>query len=236
MESWTASSTNFITYDPSVRWAFFICVAGRAAHVCNNIFTKNANSGFWLHSLVTSILCGFGGGIVAPVLMGIPPAPLLRDSIILIMCVVWWLFFHTGGHVHKFYNLPGVRHFGIILEEIFRANLVVVWTTKAIPITSESVCGPILVGTIAGVGGMFMPWNKGLAPLEAGSNWNVESSFIAAIVVRFLVHTDYFPSCTYEQRFMTISVFVVFVVVALIRHHKPEFNPTEPVNKCASPP
>lgn len=51
---------------------------------------------YWLHSLVLSVLTGFGGGIVAPMLMSRPALVMSNDAIIPMFIVIWYLINYVG--------------------------------------------------------------------------------------------------------------------------------------------
>ena len=43
------------------------------------------------------------------------------------------------------------------------------------------IIGPLIAGTLGGCGGGFMPLNKGLDPLEKGTNWRIGSGLVNSL-------------------------------------------------------
>jgi hypothetical protein len=52
------------------------------------------------------------------------------------------------------------------------------------------IFGPIFCGSIAGCGGAFLPFNKGLDPIKAGLAQPMLSAFIAATALHLFLNTS----------------------------------------------
>lgn len=146
-----------------VWWAKPLAVFGRACFAANKISLKGS-----LHSFAGYAAGAFGGGFIVPVLLGSPPSPLATDLLLLSAAVAFCLNLWTAGTWQKLYTSPLGTVIGLVLEAMFRGNLVVTLTSKAADTLGASLIGPVVCGTLAGVGGMFFPLNKGLAALDDG--------------------------------------------------------------------
>uniref|UniRef100_A0A7S3K3Y2 Potassium channel domain-containing protein n=1 Tax=Aureoumbra lagunensis TaxID=44058 RepID=A0A7S3K3Y2_9STRA len=152
------------------------CMLGRALHAANG----NPNMRFDAQSLVSLVLGGYGGGILVPLLLGKTPAPLVVDDILIVAFFSFILFSTTNfGTVYNF--LP-IKCVGLCFEAAFRVNLIATLTTVALSIIPSSI-GPIILGTLAGVGGLFLPMSKGLDALKPPLKGSINRALLTALVV-----------------------------------------------------
>merc|ERR1719215_449984 len=54
----------------------------------------------------------------------------------------------------------------------------------------QAVAGPLVCGFLGGCGGMFLPLDTGLKPIEDGRTWNVRAAFICPVI--YFTATRYF--------------------------------------------
>eukprot|EP00612_Vaucheria_litorea_P001096 CAMPEP_0171460938 /NCGR_PEP_ID=MMETSP0945-20130129/5604_1 /TAXON_ID=109269 /ORGANISM="Vaucheria litorea, Strain CCMP2940" /LENGTH=138 /DNA_ID=CAMNT_0011987221 /DNA_START=404 /DNA_END=820 /DNA_ORIENTATION=- len=94
--------------------------------------------------------------------------------------------------------------------------------------------GPIVVGTLLGCGGMFLPFDKGLKSIENGSPWPLQSSFYAAFTYHILAHDPNFKKYTnlsLSEESARFGVVVGIVLIALLQtFFGDDFNPFRPVH------
>lgn len=117
----------------------------------------------------------------------------------------------------------------VVLYETQRASVVVKMTkaaAAAIPATNFSfpLFGPIFCGTIAGCGGAFLPFDKGLSPIEkTGLAPNMLTAFIAATSYHLLMHTSLhegIPAAGVKAQILVAYFFIaagLFIDVGLIK-------------------
>lgn len=120
-----------------------------------------ARNGKQLLSHKVTVAAGFAGGILCPLLMGMPPAPLVNDKIPVIALALWFCFFNpfSPAQAGPFFNSPGalpIRLAILFLENVFKANLMVSMSLLSFK-TLGSLCGPLFITTLAGCGGVFCP-------------------------------------------------------------------------------
>ncbi|CAM9740811.1 unnamed protein product, partial [Chrysoparadoxa australica] len=199
---------------------------------------------FWAQSLVMTFLVGFGGGILAPFLLGKPPVMLVNDLIVPVVFIAWFLVARAEPLVFAIMNTPVVSQVIYVLGEVFRGNTlcgVVAAANKAIdhgkyyPIP---VWGPIVLGTIAGCGGMFLPFDKGLAGIKGGAPWPLQSAFYCAFVYHLGVNdpnvTGFVSDKIGPYSAETVKTLVVgfLCTMTLAQSYIGEaFNPFTPVHK-----
>ncbi|CAN0227462.1 unnamed protein product [Discosporangium mesarthrocarpum] len=136
----------------------------------------------------------FGGGILAPLLLGKPPVMLVNDLLVPVVCTAWFLVNRTEGFVFKFLATPGINQTMLVLGECFRANAMCGVVQIAFKAISPSkyypipIWGPVLLGTIGACGGMFLPLDKGLQGLKNGAPWPMQSAFYGSLFFHLTVN------------------------------------------------
>lgn len=147
---------------------------------------------YWLHSLVVTILTSFGGGTVAPMLIGRPPFILSNDLILPITLVTWYIVHYIWG-VHDLLTTTPARAIWSSLAALFRVHSGCNMTALAATILTAGpyypcpAVGPVVVGTVVGSLGIFFPLDKGLAPIAAGTPWGTQQAFLVATFYHFMV-------------------------------------------------
>lgn len=137
-----------------------VCILGRAMHMAS---ANAASLSFDAYSLTNLVTTAFGGGVLAPLVLGARPAPLMVDAIVVSCLAALFLFTSTGFPL--VYSLAPFKVFGLAIEAMFRVNLIasiVHAASAALP----SRLGPIVCGSLAGIGGMFLPFTKGIDALK----------------------------------------------------------------------
>jgi hypothetical protein len=163
------------------------CVNGAVA-----AYNAIGNKLYWFHSLVFSVITTFGGGFIAPMLMG-KPAQALNNDVIIFCCIASWFVVHyCRGHEWLQY-LP-IKMFWMCFLGIFRSNAVTNIVATANSIFAKSayypipIFGPIITGTVLGGMGQFLPFDKGLVAISKGTPWNIQGAFYTASFYHFMVN------------------------------------------------
>lgn len=110
----------------------------------------------------------------------------------------------------------------IVLFETQRASVVVKLTTAAAAAIPASefgfpFFGPIFCGSIAGCGGAFLPFDKGLSPLEKGLAPNMWSAFVAATFYHIVVSTPLSDGITDASKKAQVCVACFFILYGLAK-------------------
>jgi len=197
-------AVDFLTFTDTAPYSFIITLSGFMLKVAQE--NREQTSGlFWVHSLVTTGIAAFGGGFLAPLTVGHAPTPLLEESFFWVLVVSWYITHHVP-YVSAFWaRLTKEKPVHIvlcILFSIFKTQQIfgaVEIASAAIPMEN---LGPkaryftvpwaamLVCGFLGGCGGAFLPFSKGLAPIEEGKKWPVSAAFIAA--VSLVYSTRYF--------------------------------------------
>lgn len=147
---------------------------------------------YWLYSLVMSYLSAFGGGTVAPVLIGRPSFVLNNDFNIFACVCVWYIVNHLNGTV--LFNHPALKVVWLLMLAIFRANAATNMVTVASGIFAPTkyypipILGPIVVGTLLGCLGQFLPFDKGLTPIKNNTPWPVQAAFLTSTFYHLMIN------------------------------------------------
>jgi hypothetical protein len=138
-----------------------------------------------LHDTLYSLLAGFGGGILVPVLLGhndYYPFPFGNDIVVpMTIAVVLLLRLPTVLSLGKSAPAQIICSLGF---ELVRAKLLTTWVTRAMVVPASQfahpVFAPILCGFFGGCGGLFM--TKGIGGISTSVPWGVESALASSIL------------------------------------------------------
>lgn len=147
---------------------------------------------YWLQSLILCVLGSFGGGIIAPVLIGKPPAIFSNDLILFASIIVWFFIYNLRGS--SLLNIPVIKLTWLFFLGVFRTNAVVGIVQVANTVLAPSkyypipVFGPILAGTLLGSMGSFLPFDKGLAAISRNTPWPIQAAFYSSSFYHIMAH------------------------------------------------
>lgn len=99
-------------------------------------------------------------------------------------------------------------------------NHILVASSKISPsLFSYPVFGPVIVGTIAGCGGTFLPLSRGLDPLKNGCPDNIMNSFIASAAFVYYINNATGSSVEHDAK-LGVTLFLIFRgLVALYKNN-----------------
>lgn len=178
-----------------------------------NLPEKSSHS----YKFVSLLLKCNGGGILVPILINAIPVTLAIDAYAIAIFSSFLLHIYVPM-LRDVLNLsPIFKTSAIVLFEIMRASVVVKLTAaagKAIPPSEFSfpMFGPIFCGTIAGCGGAFMPFNKGLDPIkDAGLAQPMLSAFIAATFYHLFTNTSLSEGVIKAEQKAQVLIAIFFI-------------------------
>jgi len=180
-------------------FAYYIFLALYCAACCRNL--KEALPRLtWFYAIPLAVLTSFGGGIMVPVLLGLPAAPLINEALIPTMMIAW----ACVQYLHPVLALlqsPFGRAASNSGFEVFRYHVLAICSdlaSRTLPPVSTgplagtlscALVGPLLCGMIGGCGGAFMPLSNGLKALEGSTiPWRVQSSAVMSAWHHLLTH------------------------------------------------
>jgi len=174
----------------------YMCMLGYTyLHGCK-VFKKIKPGAPLSYKLVSLAMACTGGGILVPVLLNTIPVTLSIDAYPIAIAVS--LLLHTYFPIlREVIELSPIFQAVVILfYETMRTYVVTLFAGLAastIPASQFSfpVFGPIICGTLGGCGGMFLPLNKGLSPIElTGLAPPMYSAFVAATFFHVVTQLD----------------------------------------------
>ncbi len=199
---------------------------------------------YWLHSLVLVVLVSYGGGAIAPILIG-KPSVILANDVIIPSCIICWYSVHYLG-LYPILSWMPIKIIWTIILGLFRTNTVcnIVKTASTTlipgPYYPIPLVGPILAGTLLGSLGSFFPLDQGLSCIMRGTPWPMQAAFISAAFYHLMVHDLNGPlghtlRCvvgTYSepQTRVILASLQVFTLVQQVAF-SPEANPFAPLHK-----
>jgi hypothetical protein len=169
-----------------------------------------------------------GGGVIVPLLINYIPVPLGVDSYPVIITISFLLHYYVPIMRDVTNHSPVLKGCLIVLYETMRAAVVCKFihiANEKIPASDFSfpVFGPIFCGTIAGCGGSFIPFNKGLDSIKDGTTGPMVSAFAASILFHLLVNTETFSHYLQAEAERKAQVLVATFFIA--HHFSTDFQP-----------
>jgi len=191
-----ANPYSFLTFTDKSGIIWELTVLGFMLKVGQDVRQQVAGM-YWAKALISTALACFGGGFLAPIIVGHCPIPLREETFAWIMVFSWYVTHHipvVSSTWHRIAQSDPGRVTITICFGIFKTQQIVggiELATNAIDAEAlephsrhfwTPAAGPFLCGFLSGCGGAFMPFDKGLLPIELGKNWSVQSSFIATVI------------------------------------------------------
>jgi hypothetical protein len=185
-----------LTLTDRTSWAWEITVFGFFLKIAQDNRKKVADF-YWAKAMVSNGIAAFGGGFLAPMIVGRTPVPLMEETFVWMLVVTWYITHHIP-HFSDFLGevlREGPGHTMLsILFSIFKTQQIV----GAVELASKAVAAedllpksayfpfaiaaPLLCGFVGGCGGAFLPPSNGLAPIEEGRVWNIRAAFFAPVM------------------------------------------------------
>lgn len=175
-------------------------------------------------------MTAYGGGLIAPCLVGKPSTAVANDLCLPIALVVWYLVHYTPG-IYDLVSGPTVKAMWSTLLGLYRThtvcNMVKVAATTLTPGPYYPIpfVGPILVGTVLGCGGLFLPADKGLSSIFNGTPWPIQGAFMTASTYHLLIidKNGFFGNAarsivgTYSEDTVKIALATIHISTILIQ-------------------
>jgi len=197
----------FLTLTEKAPWVWEVTVLGFMLKVAQDVREQVAGF-FWPKALVTTAIAAFGGGFLAPLIVGHVPVPLREETFFWFLAFAWYITHHvplvsaTWCEIAR--SKPGLTVLTILFD-VFKTQQIV----GAIEVAAKAVdheplmphsryffvpcAGPLLCGFLGGCGGAFLPFDKGLRPISEGKQWPVTAAFFATVLYYFAtrwLHVD----------------------------------------------
>jgi hypothetical protein len=134
--------------------------------------------------------------ILVPIFLNSVPVPLTQDAFPIAIMISFLLHEYLPVLRDAMKESPIFKATMIFLFEALRASVVVKLTGAAGKAIAPSefeiaIFGPIFCGTIAGCGGAFLPFNKGLDPIKAaGLGQPMISALVGATFYHLFVNSS----------------------------------------------
>ena len=173
-----------------------MCMVGYTfLHGCK-VFKKISMDAPLSYKLVSLAMACTGGGIIVPIILNTIPVTLGIDAYPIAITVSYLLHSYCPILREVIELSPIFQAVIILFYETMRTFVVTLFTGLAASTIAPSqfsfpVFGPIICGTIGGCGGMFLPFNKGLSPIEStGLAPPMFSAFVAATFFHVVTQLD----------------------------------------------
>jgi len=164
----------------------YMCMLGYTYMHGSKIFKAIGDDAPFSYRFIRMVFQCTGGGIIVPVLINAIPVTLSVDAYPIAIFTSYMLHAYFPV-IRKVLELsPIFKAAVIVLYETFRTFVVCKFTLAAASTIAPSefsfpVFGPIFCGSIAGCGGAFLPFSKGLDPIkDTGLAPPMFSAFVAA--------------------------------------------------------
>jgi len=234
--------------------SFLVVAVGYALWVSLKVRAASPREAFWGLTFLRTLVGAFGGGIMVPLCLGKPPGPMGNDAVVTAALIAWYLAHRCpGDFVYELCREQGVtalRLIPCVCFEVFRANFIVTCVLLANATLKASlfhipIWGPLICGSMGGSFGQFLPFDKGLTPVEKGFNWVMLSAFSVACFTHFTLNepsmgpriwSAFAPH--YERSEATVRVMAVCFLtgVAVVQETAlgPAWHPLTPITSLLS--
>lgn len=173
------------------------------------------------YKFVSLLLACTGGGILVPIFLNGIPVPLANDAypIAIITSFALHHYFPVLREVVALSSI--VKVIFVIMYETTRASVVVKLTylagSKIAPsVFAFPVFGPIFCGTIAGCGGAFLPFTKGLDPIKNGMVPPVQTAFVGALCFHLFMNTSMSEGCIDAKKKAQVYMALFFIGAGIV--------------------
>lgn len=149
-----------------------MCMVGYTfLHGCK-VFKKLKPDAPFSYKIVSLAMACTGGGIICPILLNTVPVTLAIDAYPITIMISYLLHTYFPVLREVIELSPIFKAVVILFYETTRCYVVTLFTALAASTIAPTqfsfpVFGPVVIGTIAGCGGIFLPFNKGLSPIES---------------------------------------------------------------------
>lgn len=170
----------------------------------------------------------------------------MNDVLVPLVCLCWYSVHFTrfGGWIQS--STVG-KHVLVCLFEIYRASSVLKVVSQvaidipAGPFYPIPLVGPILVGTLSGSMGAFMPPDRGISFLASGVPLNLQTTLIACTFYHLAANDPHLIGAylrglpflhlseSHNLRAFTVFFFVAMAFLSLMKG--PDYNPFAPIHK-----
>jgi hypothetical protein len=142
---------NKFTYSAEFMFASHATFAITKVYEANDAKATKDTKMYWLHSFITCLLGAFGGGFLAPALIGKVALPVANDLVLPLVILIWYTTHYMG--LNPVYNFLPLKTMWTCGEALFRTHSVCNMTATAAAALAAgkyypiALCGPIIVGT-----------------------------------------------------------------------------------------
>jgi len=185
---------------------------------------------------ISMIMACTGGGIIVPILINGIPVPLANDAYPIAIATSFALH-HYFPILREVLDLSAlVKAMFVFLYEAMRASVVVKLTVaagaKIAPsLFSFPVFGPIMCGAIAGCGGAFLPFNKGLDPIKGGLLPPMLTALVGATCFHLYINTSLSEGCIDAKKKAHFYLALFFISTGLVSAMDLSAKPTVSAEK-----
>lgn len=138
------------------------------------------------------------------------------------LCIVAWYMTHTLG-MQQFLLLKPVKLSWYTFVALYKTHSVIDMVNTAnheLHATAyypTPFLGPIIVGTLVGCFGNFLPFDKGLYPIKEGTPWGIQSVFMVAFFYHAMINDENgFIGMTMRAVFGSLSDTTVRIILAIM--------------------
>lgn len=192
---------------------------------------------------ILSMICCYGGGMIAKLLVGGKPLVCFDDNATL-MCatLIWWLvFYFPFDYVSKMLSNTVVLSVLYLFKEVLRSRKVIKGVTMGLESYPDSFFSPLLLGAVASCGGSFLKGGTTLITRQwtPKSILTYKASFVTRCCLFFsLLHILYENNVISEDicshNLIALAQAVVVYLLTMIRKFYPTIDPTDYCEKSFS--
>lgn len=190
-----ATVKEFLTFTNRSDYVFLATMAVHMLKCCNDV--RGAAKGvYWPIGLVSCGAAAFGGGFLAPLMVGRSPVVFLEETLFWSLIVAWYVTYHcplVSDMWAKLSETKVVNLLMLFVFGVFRTHQQVACIEIGAQAAAMEDVGPkprffsepyaalLVCGFLGGCGGMFLPLNKGWEPITSGRKFPMTMAFYGTI-------------------------------------------------------
>jgi len=214
-----------LLFSGNYKWMFWLCLFGYCMAVYRIVLDTKPTIRY-AHGLVLGVVSATGGSTMAALLCGKPVPIVANEALIPALAATWSVMYLLPDQCLAMLKNTSVGSiFASLTYEMFRCHVMMNCAkmaagTLAATMFSTPVVGPLVCGAIGGCGGGFMPFDKGLGPLEKDFNWRIGSAVMGSAWMQLNIS---YPMVSAEwARFAAVAF---FALVPMVSSLSPGFFP-----------
>jgi uncharacterized membrane protein YeiH len=191
-----ATAKEFLTFTNKSDYVFLATMAVHMLKCCNDVRGQVTKDVYWPIGLVSCGAAAFGGGFLAPLIVGRSPVVFLEETLFWSLIAAWYVTYHCTVVSDMWAKMTATKPVNLLMLFVFcvfRTHQQIACIEIGAQAASLEDVGPkprffsepyaalMVCGFLGGCGGMFLPLSKGWEPITSGRKFPMTWAFCGTI-------------------------------------------------------